>query len=96
MAHRKHWPKGTWMRLRSPDTLRALMKQSNLSFKDLGDLIGKHKSFISHLLAGRRSCCLPETANLIALALHVPTEVLFEAKQSTSGTSVDKQKVTAA
>ena len=96
MAHRKHWPKGTWMRLRSPDTLRALMKQSNLSFRDLGDLANVHRSFISHLLAGRRSCCLPETANLIALALHVPTEVLFEAKQSTSSMSNDKHKGTAA
>lgn len=84
------------MRLRSSDTLRALMKQSNLSFRDLGDLANVHRSFISHLLAGRRSCCLPETANLIALALHVPTEVLFEAKQSTSSTLDDKQKVSAA
>jgi transcriptional regulator with XRE-family HTH domain len=84
------------MRLRSPDTLRALMKQSNLSFKDLGDLIGKHRSFISHLLAGRRYSCKPETAELIALALHVPLEVLFDVRQSTSSTSNDKQKVTAA
>jgi transcriptional regulator with XRE-family HTH domain len=96
MAHRKRWPKGTWMRLRSPDTLRALMKQSNLSLQDLGDLIGKHKSFISHLLAGRRYSCKNETAQRIALALHVPLEVLFEAKQSTSSTSNDKRKVTAA
>jgi transcriptional regulator with XRE-family HTH domain len=96
MAHRKRWPKGTWMRLRSPDTLRALMKQSNLSFKDLGDLAGVHKSFISHLLAGRRYSCLPEKADRIAMALHVPTEVLFQAKQSTTSTSGDKQKVTAA
>ena len=96
MRPRKRWPKGTWMRLRSADTLRALMNQSNLSLKDLGDLAGCHKSFISHLLAGRRFCCLPETANRIAMALHVPTEVLFEAKQSTSSTSNGKQKVTAA
>jgi transcriptional regulator with XRE-family HTH domain len=72
------------------------MKQSNLSFKDLGALANVHKSFISHLLAGRRFSCLPETADLIALALHVPTEVLFDAKQSTSSMSNDKQKVTAA
>jgi hypothetical protein len=72
------------------------MKQSNLSLKDLGDLANVHKSFISHLLARRRYCCLPETAELIAMALHVPTEVLFEAKQSTSSTSADKRKVTAA
>jgi transcriptional regulator with XRE-family HTH domain len=71
------------------------MKQSNLSFKELGDLSNVHKSFISHLLAGRRSCCLPKTADLIALALHVPTEVLFEAKQSTTSTPVDRQKVPA-
>lgn len=72
------------------------MKQSNLSLKDLGDLVGCHKSFISHLLSGRRSSCTTDTADRIALALHVPTEVLFQPKMSTSSTLSDKQQATAA
>lgn len=84
------------MRLRSPDTLRALMKQSNISFGQLADYVGCSKGFISHLLAGRRRSCKPETAGRIAGVLHVPLEVLFDVHQSTSNTSNDKQKVTAA
>lgn len=96
MAHRKRWPRGTWMRLRSPDTLRALMKQSDISFGQLAEYVGCSKGFISHLLAGRRRSCLPEKAERIAGVLHVPLEVLFDVKQSISSTSDDKQKVTAA
>ena len=84
------------MRLRSPDTLRALMKQSQLSLADLATLAGCSKGFISHLLSGRRSSCTPSLADQIALALHVPTAVLFEPKVSTTNTSDDKQKVSAA
>lgn len=84
------------MRLRSPDTLRALMKQSDISFGQLAQYVGCSKGFISHLLAGRRRSCLPEKAERIAGVLHVPVEVLFEVKLSTSSTLSDKQKVTAA
>jgi transcriptional regulator with XRE-family HTH domain len=95
MAHPKRWPKGTWMRLRSADTLRALMKQSDMSLKQLADYVGCSKGFISHLLAGRRTSCLPKTAERIAGVLHVPLEVLFEPKMSTSSTPIDNQKVPA-
>lgn len=92
MKHRKRWPKGTWMRLRSSDTLRALMKQSDLSLQDLANCAGCSKGFISHLLSGRRSSCTVALAGRIALVLHVPTEVLFEARMSPSGMSTDNQK----
>lgn len=84
------------MRLRSPDTLRALMKQSSLSLGDLAELAGCSKGFISHLLSGRRSSCKPILADRIAKSLHVPTEVLFEARVSATGTTNDNHKASAA
>jgi transcriptional regulator with XRE-family HTH domain len=84
------------MRLRSPDTLRALMKQSSMSLGDLAELAGCSKGFISHLLSGRRSSCKPVLADRIAKSLHVPTEVLFEARVSTSSTANGNRKATAA
>lgn len=96
MKHRKRWPRGTWMRLRSRDTLRALMEQSHYSLGELAELSQCSKGFISHLLAGRRSSCTVELADRIALSLRIPTEVLFEAKVSTSSTSNVSGKVTAA
>lgn len=96
MAHRKRWPKGTWMRLRSPDTLRALMNQDNFSLGRLAIYSSCSKGFISHLLSGRRSSCTPKLAGRIAEALNVPLEVLFDVRLSTGDTSPDKQDGTAA
>lgn len=96
MAHRKRWPKGTWMRLRSPETLRALMNQSHLSLGQLAGYSGCSKGFISHLLAGRRSSCTTKLAENIAGVLHVPINVLFDARMSTTSSPIDKDKVTAA
>ncbi|MBX4168092.1 helix-turn-helix domain-containing protein [Rhodococcus sp. DMU2021] len=77
------------MKLRSPETLRALMRQDDFSLARLARYADCSKSFISHLLSGRRSSCTPELAERIAEALHVPTEVLFEPKLSPSeGTTV--------
>lgn len=87
MKHRKRWPKGTWMKLRSADTLRALMEQDGFSLGRLARYADCSKGFISHLLAGRRSSCTPELADRIAEALGVPTTVLFDARLSTTGTS---------
>lgn len=84
------------MRLRSPDTLRALMKQSHFSLGELAELVGCSKGFISHLLAARRSSCTPELATRIAGVLRVPIDVLFEPKMSTSNTLPDKNKAPAA
>ena len=95
MTFRKRWPRGTWMRLRSPDTMRALMAQYNMSLGLLADYAGCSKGFISHLLAGRRSSCTPKLAERISRSLHVPVEVLFEVKMSTDSTSIDAQKVPA-
>lgn len=83
------------MRLRSPDTMRALMGQYHMSLGTLADYSGCSKGFISHLLSGRRSSCTTKLAERIAMALHVPVLVLFEARQSTNSTSSDRQKVPA-
>lgn len=77
------------MKLRSPETLRALMRQDDFSLARLARYADCSKSFISHLLSGRRSSCTPELAERITEALHVPVEVLFEPKMSPSeGTTV--------
>lgn len=85
MRKRINYPKGTWMKLRSPDTLRALMNQDDFSLARLARYADCSKGFISHLLMGRRSSCTPQLAQRIAEALHVPVEVLFEPRASPSG-----------
>lgn len=78
-AQRKRWPKGTWMKLQSRDILKSLMEDErrNFSMARLARYSGCSKSFISHLLAGRKSTCTPELATRIAEALDVPVELLF-------------------
>lgn len=75
------------MRLRSSETLRALMNQGDFSLARLARYADCSKSFVSHLLSGRRMSCTPDLAERIAEALHVPSEVLFEAKLSPTGGS---------
>ena len=81
------------MKLRSPETLRALMNQDEFSLARLARYADCSKSFISHLLAGRLSSCTPELADRISEALHVPTEVPFELRVSPSaGSSVNQNR----
>lgn len=84
------------MRLRSADTLRALMEQDDFSLGRLARYADCSKGFISHLLAGRRSSCTPDLADRISEALKVPTTVLFEPKVTPSGTAHDKRRATTA
>lgn len=79
----KRHPRGTWMRLQSADTLKALMAQRSFSMERLARYSGCSKSFISHLTQGRKTTCTPELAERIAEALDVPTEILFVSKVST-------------
>ncbi|WP_367576186.1 helix-turn-helix domain-containing protein [Mycobacteroides abscessus] len=96
MKQRNRWPKGTWMKLRSADTLRALMEQDKFSLGRLARYAGCSKGFISHLLSGRRSSCTPELAERIAEALHVPIAVIFDPKMSTTDISTDNHQRTPA
>lgn len=70
------------MRLTSPDTLRALIRQRGFSYEQLARYSGCSKSFVSHLTSGRKSTCTPKLAVRIAEALLVPTEILFVASPS--------------
>lgn len=81
----KRWPKGTWMRLQSPDTLRALMAQRNFSMERLARYSGCSKSMVSHLTSGRKATCTPALAERIAEALEVPVTILFVPHPSTNG-----------
>lgn len=85
MQSRRRWPKGTWMRLTSPDTLRALMAQRKLSYETLARYAGCSKSFISHLTSGRKNTCTPPLAERIAEALQVPLEIIFVPSASAVG-----------
>lgn len=93
-------PKGTWMRLRSAELLKAMVgpePQKRMSGRQLARSIGRHPSFINHLTAGRETSCTPQTADRIADALGVPTEVLFEERlTSSSERSIDKPKKSSA
>lgn len=66
------------MRITSPETLRAVMRQRGLSIAAIARSAGCSKGFISHLLAGRRRSCTPPLARRIAAALDVPLELVFE------------------
>lgn len=94
---RNRWPKGTWMKLASGATLRALMDQRGFSNEDVARAAGCGRTFISALVNGRRNSCKPETADRIALCLQVPVTVLFVPQQSpTGGRSVTGRKKAAA
>lgn len=97
VTHARRWPKGTWMKLRSAATLRALMEQESLSLAELGRAAGCSKGFISHLLAARRKTCTPVLAQRIAKTLRVPLEVLFDVRESTTGMkNTNQQPISAA
>lgn len=82
MASYTRWPKGSWMRLKSADTLRAIMQMQGFSMSRLGRYAGCSKSFIAHLCSGRKTTCTPQLAENIAEALSVPVDVLFVLNES--------------
>lgn len=71
------WPKGSWMRLQSSETLRALMRQRGFSMSRMGRYAGCSKTFVHGLCSGEKRSCTPALAQRIAEALDVPTELLF-------------------
>ena len=89
---RKHWPKGSWMRLASSDTLRALMAQKGVSHRRLARYCGlAGPGMIDHLVSGRRHSCTPKLAERIAEALDVPLSVLFVPSLPSAGSTSAKQ-----
>lgn len=92
MNHRrKHWPKGTWMRLKSGSLLRELMNTKGLSNADVAMSSGVGRTFVSALVNERRTSCTPRVAERIAERLQVPLEVLFDPRTSTAGGRSDKR-----
>lgn len=76
----RRWPKGTYMRLISPDRLRSFVgpePSKKMSGRRLARYIEVHPSFIDHLLSGRRKSCNTRTGERIAEALDVPLDILF-------------------
>lgn len=95
----RRWPKGTWMKLKSPGLLRAFVgpeDDKKMSARKLARYVDVHPSFIDHLLANRRRSCEPKTATRISEALGVPIEILFDVQVTTSAQKTGKQKAAAA
>jgi len=104
---RRRWPKGTWMKLKSAEMLRALvgdpMKRSDvkmsgrmLAQRVINPETGKpiHPSFVDHLLQGRRTSCTPRIAEQIAEALEMPLNVLFVPVTPTASRSTAQSQMT--
>ena len=106
---RRRWPKGTWMKLKDAEMLRAMigdplkrndvkMSGRTLAQRVINPDTGKpiHPSFIDHLLQGRRTSCTPRIAEQIAEALEVPLSVLFvPVAPNVSGSSAQQQRAAA-
>lgn len=92
-AHRKRYPKGTWMRLRSGSLLRELMNTKGVSNADVGIAAGVGRTFISALVNNRRNSCTEEVALRIARRLEVPFELLFDPTPSAGSGRSDNKKV---
>lgn len=96
MNRKRRWPKGTWMRLASPDTLKALMAQKHFSLDRMARYAGCSKGMVSHLTSGRKRSCSADLAVNIAEALEVPLEILFVPQLSTSSArSMDSERIPA-
>lgn len=93
---RTQWPKGTWMKLRSAEILKAFMTDQEFSTARLARYADCSKSFIGHLRSGYKKSCTTELADRIAEALGVPTVALFEPQASAdSGRDIKNRKVAA-
>jgi predicted phosphoribosyltransferase len=87
------------MQIVSPDRLRAFVgpePDKKMSGRRLARAIGKHPSFIDHLLAGRSKSCLPVTAERIAESLGVPLDILFVPELPSAAQVGDKREAISA
>lgn len=75
------------MRLKSPEILRAFMRQKNFSMSRLARYADCSKAMIGYLCAGEKQgrpflTCSEPLAESIAEALDVPVEALFDREAS--------------
>lgn len=83
------------VQLRSATLLRALVgpePEKLMSARKLAAKIGKHPSFVGHLLTGYRNTCTVDTAQRIAAALGVKPTTLFQRATSTTRQQTGKQE----
>jgi hypothetical protein len=73
------------MRITHPATLSALIELRGLRNASLARKVGCGRSFIGHLVAGRKTGVSPELARRIEEALDVPEGVLFLPTASAGG-----------
>ena len=92
MAARR-WPKGTYMQLRNPDLLRQLMRDQQVSQKQLAQFSRRANGSaptpgaINHLVTGRKRTATPAFAASIAEVLKVDVSVLFMERAACKKTS---------
>lgn len=82
---RRRWPEGTYMKLKDPDDLRDALAERQLSGAQVALHAGCSRSFICHMLAGRKTTCSDEVAERIAELLGVPSTDFFEPRRSADG-----------
>lgn len=71
--------KDTWMKVKSPESLRSWRKHRRFSQQQLADLARCSQNMISLLELGREKTCTASLAVDIAAWLEVPWDQLFEA-----------------
>lgn len=76
------------MKLRSASLLRTCRMEKRYTQRDLGHLSRCSHTTIHLLETGRLTTVKPKTAALIARHLGVPSEVLFEPRQQSVGSSM--------
>jgi transcriptional regulator with XRE-family HTH domain len=76
------------VRLRDPECLRCYLALLGWSERALAQRAGIGHATVNHLLSGRRTTCLPQTARAIELALGCPFGVFFEPVTSDAGRTV--------
>jgi len=84
------------MQITHPATLKALIEQRGLRNAALAAEVGCGRSFIGHLVSGRRTGVSTELAQRIAEALDVPEDILFVPTPSADSGSNDRNQQDAA
>lgn len=84
------------MQITHPATLKALIEQRGLRNASLAAEVGCGRSFIGHLIAGRRTGVSAELAHRIAEALDVDEGILFVSTPSAVSGSNDRNQQDAA
>lgn len=84
MKQRPRRTRQVWMRLKSPEILKAFMGQKSFSMARLARYSGCSKAMIGYLAKGNKATCSEPLAVAIAEALDVPVVALFDREESAS------------